>query len=68
MFYSSLNVDEGPIVLMTDLRRNLVTEGVGKKSESRIQRTELRIQNSEVRMGTRATGRRVGQAILDSGF
>jgi hypothetical protein len=25
---------------MTDLRRNLVTEGVGKKSESRIQKSE----------------------------
>src|SRR5580658_3457687 len=50
MFYSSLNVDEGPIVLMTDLRRNLVTEGVGKKSESRIQNSEVRGQNSEFRI------------------
>src|SRR5580658_6798419 len=61
MFYSSLNVDEGPIVLMTDLRRNLVTEGVGKKSESRIQKSEDRTQNSEFRSqngnpGYRETG------------
>jgi hypothetical protein len=60
---------------MTDLRRNLVTEGVGKKSESRIQKSEDRTQNSEFRSqngnpGYRETGGagNSGFGLLNSGF